>query len=385
MNITNRERFKAIAHSRRRGDLWVSDMIFPETAAEWVKQGAPPEIAHQGPPEYWGNQYFQKYFGHDSKEWILKVKSGLIAEGNFGSPLVPSFEKKLITEDERTQTYINPSGQTEKVLKGRKFSMPMFIDWPVKDRATWNELKKRLDPNTPERWPEDWDAYVKELNSLDRPVILQVGSFFGYLRNWIGSERILYMFYDDPGLIEDMMDHMLYLETEIIKRVVKDIKVDEADYWEDMAYKAGPLISPDMVKKYMVPRYKKITELLHQNGIDIIYVDSDGNIEKLIPLWLESGVNYVWPLEQTAGNDIIALKKKYGRDLILSGGIDKRCLLKGKDAIREEVMSKVPYLLEQGGYFPTLDHMIPPGATLENYCYYINTLREIGGLAKISF
>ena len=106
---------------------------------------------------------------------------------------------------------------------------------------------------------------------------------------------------------------------------------------------------------------------------------------KNIPIWLESGINYVWPLAQAAGNDTVALRKKYGKDMILGGAIDKRALVKGKEAIKEEVMSKVPFLLEKGGYFPSVDHVVPPNVTLENYWYYINTLREVAGLEKISF
>ena len=97
------------------------------------------------------------------------------------------------------------------------------------------------------------DEYVRKMNSQDDPVVLQVGGFFGYPRLWVGSENILYMFYDDPALIEDMMDAMLDLQLEIIRRTVKDIKIDCAYFWEDMAYNAGPLISPEMMKKFMVP------------------------------------------------------------------------------------------------------------------------------------
>jgi uroporphyrinogen decarboxylase len=86
-----------------------------------------------------------------------------------------------------------------------------------------------------------------------------------------------------------------------------------------------------------------------------------------------------------AGNDVLAVRKKYGKDLIIGGGIDKRALIKGKEATREEVMSKVPFLLEQGGYFACVDHRVPPDVTFENYCYYLNLVREIGGLEKISF
>ncbi len=48
-------------------------------------------------------------------------------------------------------------------------------------------------------------------------------------------------------------------------------------------------------------------------------------------------------------------------------------------------MSKVPFLLETGGYFPTIDHWVPPDVTFENYCYYINLIREVAGLEKLSF
>ncbi len=86
-----------------------------------------------------------------------------------------------------------------------------------------------------------------------------------------------------------------------------------------------------------------------------------------------------------AGNDAVTIRKKYGKDLIIGGTIDKRALIKGKEAIREEVMSKVPFLLKTGGYFPSIDHLVPPDVTFENYCYYINLMREIAGLGKLSF
>ncbi len=135
----------------------------------------------------------------------------------------------------------------------------------------------------------------------------------------------------------------------------------------------------------MMPRYKKITDLLHSYGVDVIYLDSDGNVEQLVPLWLEAGINLIWPFEVAAGNDVVAFRKKYGKDLIISGAIDKRALIKGKEAIREEVMSKVPFLLETGGYFPSVDHTVPPDVTFEKYCYYINLMREVAGLEKLSF
>lgn len=384
--MTNRERFKAIARFQRPGDLWINDIFWQETLLSWVDQGAPPQLTN--------GLYRGQYFGFDHGRETKEIISGLVqvpyVAGDIESylaipPIVPQFEPKVMEEDENTLVILNQGGQTVKVFKDHTQNMPMYLDHPVKDWESWKGYKKRLDPDTPERWPVYWNGYVEKMNTRDYPVILGVGGFFGFLREWMGLENLLYTFYDDPNLVEDMMDAVLYLELEVIKRTVKDLKVDQVSFWEDMCYKSGPLISPDMFRRFMMPRYRQITDLLHKNGIDIIFVDSDGNLTELIPLWLECGINYVWPLEVAAGNDAVALRKEYGRDLIMGGNIDKRALIKSKDAIREEVLAKVPFLLEKGGYFPSIDHLVPPDVSLENYQYYINTMREVAGLKKIPF
>ena len=388
--ISNRDRFKAIARFQRPGELSILSILNPfwsgSTIEHWVAQGAPQQLLDRA--------FRDRYFGFDSECQLDKIISGMTriwykAGGELVTtaipPMVPYFETKVLEEDERTLTIINPGGQKSKIFRDDPARMPMFLDSPVKDWTTWKECKNRLDPNTLERWPANWDSYVEEVNKQDLPVSLEVGGFFGFLDKWMGLERLLYTFYDDPNLIEDMMDAILNLELEVIKRTVKDIKVDWVRFWEDMAFKTGPLISPDMVRRFMMPRYRQITDLLHKNGIDIIFVDSDGNINKLIPLWLECGINFFWPLEVAAGNDVVALRKEYGKNVILAGGMDKRELLKGKEAIRQEVMSKLPFLLETGGYFPCLDHAVPPDITLENYQYFINTMREVAGMEKLSF
>jgi uroporphyrinogen decarboxylase len=394
------ERFLGICSFDIRGELCLLNSLnlcWQETLQEWIRQGAPEQISD--------SSFRADYFQFQHIRWLREIRSGIV-QGVFGPevkkisdlcsentaldglitaavPIVPFYEPTIIEENEKTVTLINGAGQTIRILKDNPENMPIFLDWPVKDRASWNEYKKRLDPNTPGRWPSNWENYVQEMNNQTEPLSLEVGGFYGYLREWVGSENILYMVYDDPVLIEDMMDCMLYLETEVIKRTLKHIKIQQATFWEDMCYKAGPLISPDMVKRLMVPRYKKITELLRSYGVEVIFLDSDGNVEELIPLWLEAGINFIWPLEVAAGNDAIAIRKKYGKDLIVGGNLDKRALAKGKRAIHEEVVSKVPFLLKSGGYFPSLDHLVPPDVSFENYRYFINTLRKVGGFDEL--
>jgi len=389
--ITKRERFKAICRGERPGDFLVMDWLhrcWSDTIDEWIKQGAPESIRTQeGMNEYFGFEHL-----HGLQEIIsehnrsdLKVIASAQSLGAFHvtPPVMPVFEIKVLREDERHRVETTFGGSVVEVSKEHPWRMPKYLDRPVKDRATWNEYKKRLDPHTPERWPSPWDEYVQKRNAEDVPTMLLMEGFFGVLREWTGLEPLLYMFYDDPNLVEDMMDQVLYLDMEMAKGAFKDLKIDTVRFWEDMAYKSGTLISPDMIRKYMLPRYKQITDFLHSQGIDIIHADSDGNVEELIPLWLEVGVNFPWPLEVAAGMDGIALRKKYGKNIVIGGNIDKRVFLKGKDAIREEVMAKVPYLVETGGYFPCLDHVVPPDVPLDGFRYYLNLLREIAGKDKL--
>src|SRR5690606_18205168 len=109
----------------------------------------------------------------------------------------PPFEPRIVAEDEDTVTYVNALGQTAKGFKDDPDMMPMFVDWPVKDRATWREFKKRLDPAAPGRYPVDWNAYVQEMSGKSEPLSLPVGGFYGFIRNWVGTIEILYMFYDE--------------------------------------------------------------------------------------------------------------------------------------------------------------------------------------------
>ena len=389
--MTNRERFKAICHGERPGDFMVMDWFhrcWADTLEEWIKQGAPESIRTQeGLNEYFGFEHLhglQEVISEHNRSDLKKIASAQ----SFGfyhvtPPVMPVFEIKVLREDERHRVETTFGGSVVEVSKEHPWRMPKYLDRPVKDRATWNEYKKRLDPHTPERWPSPWKEYVQKRNAEDVPTMLLLEGFFGVLREWTGLEQLLYMFYDDPALVEDMMDQVLYLDMEMARGVLKDMKIDCARFWEDMAYKSGPLISPGMFRKFEMPRYRQMTDFLRSQGVDILHVDSDGNIDQLIPLWMEVGINFPWPLEVAAGMDGIAWRKKYGKDIIIGGNIDKRVFAKGKDAIREEVMSKVPYLVETGAYFPCLDHVIPPDVPLEGFRYYINLLREIAGREKL--
>lgn len=197
------------------------------------------------------------------------------------------------------------------------------------------------------------------------------------LRRWMGTEKACTIFYDDPALAEEILDFLTDFFIETTRRALNEVEVDWYNYFEDFAFKTGPLISPKIFKQFLLPRYRRINNHLRAHGVDIISLDSDGNIEVLLPMIIEAGINHICPLEQAAGMDAVKIRKQYGTALAMLGSIDKRELAKGKREIEKELLRQVPYLLETGGYIPTVDHTIPPDVSYDNFIYYLGLKKKI--------
>ncbi|MEW5804848.1 MAG: uroporphyrinogen decarboxylase family protein [bacterium] len=359
--MNGRERFLQIAHFKSGNEVMMPSRwqkYWPETLERWKGEGMPQDV------------HAEEFFGLDRVEGLLDT--------NVCEPVVPLFDQEVLEEEERTKVIIDIDGVKKRVLKNnRESSMDQWLEYPVKDRTTWQEYKRRLDPHSPARYPKWWQQEKERLRNREYPLGIYIGSFFGWMRHWIGIENLSYLLVDDQALIEEIMEYTEYFIIETIKPAIEDLTFDFAYFWEDMAWKNGSLISLEFVNEHMVPRYEKVTDLLHTRGIDVIALDSDGNINGLIPLWLEAGINCVFPNEVAAGMDIVAMRKKYGRDLIIIGGIDKRALAGTVKDIEEEVMKKVPCLLSTGGYFPLVDHDVPPDVPLKNYQYFLDLIRKL--------
>ena len=296
----------------------------------------------------------------------------------------PDFEEKIIYENDKYIEKINVQGiRTREFIDGE--SMPMWLEFPVKNKKDWEEIKEeRLNLDSiSKRYMQNSNDYIKETGQRDfiLGIFGGVTGFFGILRSLMGEEKLFLTYYDDPGLIFDMVDHFCDLWLGIAEELTSKIEFDLAYFWEDMAGKKGSLVSPSIFKEFMSPYYKKLTGFLKTKGIDKFVVDTDGKVEELIPLFLESGVNMMYPFEQQAGNDLIAYRKKYP-GLVMFGGFDKNTLYKGKGAIDKE-FEKIKYLISNGGYVPYCDHFIPPNASWANFKYYMKKLNNIIHNTKI--
>jgi len=260
--------------------------------------------------------------------------------------------------------------------------MPEHLKYSLKTRKDWeNIFKPLLDPDSPGREPDDLVKLADRLLEQDFVPMVYAGFLFGRIRNFVGFAEICYMIYDDPGLVDQMIQHMADLACAVFDRALPKIrgKVSVAAYWEDICFNTGPMVSPEWFREHIVPRYRQINSVLHANGIEFIYVDCDGWIGPLVDCWLESGVPMMFPLERNGGSDPVMFRKKYGHEILLMGGVDKTKIAKGGDAIVRELERLAP-LVEEGGYIPHCDHLVPADVTLDNYRFYLRKKREMFGI-----
>lgn len=361
--MNNRERFiKTLKFQECDHPPFYPDGIWDTTLKRWIKEGYPEGVS------------IEEYFGIEPLKFVY-------AGPNTGP--FPPFEEKVIEENDEIIIKIDRYGRKIRDFKN-KTTMPEWIEFPVK---TPEDLKRIIDEKfnpdrIEERWSSNWDekkeGWLKD--NRDYILFLDGGCYYGHLRNLCGVETASYLFYDAPGLVEELFERIYYFCEEGIKRIKKEgIKVDYLGFGEDIAYKTSTLISPVTFKKFLFPKYKRIVEMAKDAGIELVLYDSDGNLNPFMEMYFEAGIDTFIPCEVAADMDSVNLRKRYGKRIKMVGGIDKRVLARGKEEIKNEVKKKEK-IIKEGGYIPRVDHSVSSDISLENYTYYINLLKEIYGI-----
>jgi uroporphyrinogen decarboxylase len=337
-----------------------------QTVDRWLSEGMPRgTILEQNSMTFWSGS---PYFGLDA-QMVIRVDIGMH----------PPFETELLAEDERTRTVRSSEGVVTRSMKDNS-SMPTFLRYPVRTREDFLAIKARYDPSTPDRYPDDWDQLVARSRTSDLPVMTPPAGIglYSMLRRWMGTEAACTVFYDDPALAEEMIEFIVDFTIRLFERVLREAELDWYMWWEDFAFKTGPLVSPRIFRRFMLKPYRRMNDVLRAHGVETIFIDTDGDPRAVVGLLVESGINVLYPLEQCSdGMHPRRFREQYGRDLALWGGIDKRALARSKADVEQELRSKLPGLVEQGGYIPQIDHLAPPDIPYENWLHYLALKREM--------
>jgi len=295
--------------------------------------------------------------------------------------MVPPYEEKVLSRDGDTEIIQRSNGVISKALitgeaEGMRASMDEYLSFPVKTPADFTALKQRFRAASPVRYPAYWREFLLPAwQQRKHPLILGKNcstlGFYWRAREWMGTENLSFGWYDEPALMHEMMEFIADFTIETSRPILEaGVKPDYVFINEDMSMKNGPLLSPATYRTFILPHMKRLVAFYKSAGVKWVVVDTDGNCELLIPHLMECGVDAIWPLERTAGMDPLAIRRKFGRDLRLWGGVDKRELAKDFAAIDAHLRTFQP-LIAEGGFIPTVDHLVPPDVPLANFEHYM--------------
>lgn len=287
----------------------------------------------------------------------------------------PPVQSRVIEDDGFSQIVEDDLGAVQKIRIDGGQSMPQFIRFPVGNHDDWlRKIKPRLRPEE-----HDFSVLSGEKGDLcrnaDIPVCFGMVGLYAFWRNLWGEENLAYAFYDCPGTLHDMAKTWLEMHCQCSPKVFETIPIDWVFFHEDMAFKNGPLIGPNLFEPFMMPYYRELFSHLRSHGQRHFMLDSDGNNGKILDLFMELGINGLFPFEIAAGYDVLEFRKTHP-EFVIFGGIDKRVLNQGKDAIKREVMAKIPVLWESGSFIPSIDHAVQP-CPQEDFEYFLELTREI--------
>lgn len=314
-----------------------------------------------------------KLFGFD--------ENGTVSCGGLGwceAAFCPPFKEEVLEDRGEYELVRDYAGRHVLFFKGRRNGfMPEYVDHPVKDWESWErDVKWRLSPDAEGRFDglAEHMRGVKATAQQGFMVCQDVIGGYMYLRSLVGPEGILYMVYDEPELVHDMMKTWFELADAVIARHQSYVTLDELFLAEDICFNHGPLISPDMMRAFLFPYYQQLITNIKRRQLDAsrhlyIQIDTDGDCRPVIPVYQEIGMDYMSPFEAASGCDVVALRKQYPL-LLMRGGFDKRILAAGREAIDREIARIMPFMKEHGGYIPTCDHGVPEEVPFEDYVYF---------------
>jgi uroporphyrinogen decarboxylase len=377
--MSPRERFRAVVRGERPDRMpYIFGGPRESTFSAWRKQGLSEEQRRR----------WSEFIGEEGFIGIGKVDFGPI----------PPFEEKVLEERGNIRIWVDHWGvkRMDAIRQPTPgFATRKYIEFPVKDMEDFREMTKRFDPHTPERLipiegedrrslnpdgyrvhkgTECWMDRIQACNESEYPVSIAVPGLWWTARDWTGFENLCLFCAEKPGLVHEMMEYWSSFLMELLDKPLKAIKVDMVILSEDMAYKTASMISPSMMRDFMLPRYLRLYRFFKERGVECVVMDTDGHCGQILDVFYPDAIDGIMPMEIAANNDPeIYLRKHKG--LFVMGGIDKRELRLSKERVREEVVRRYRAAREFISYIPTVDHGVPPDVPLRNFLYMVELIK----------
>lgn len=333
------------------------------------------------------------YWDENFTEWPLFYKNGITNNEeadiffNFdrtetigGSVWMhPTFPQEVVEVRDTTKVLTNADGLLAEVPLDGHDTIPHYIKSSIVTPDDWKKVKEeRFRLDDPFRVIDIEGFKQRHPADRDYPLGVWTGSMIGKIRDMLTFEGLIYSIADYPAMVEDMVETSCQLVEYALDQILPHFQFDYAAGWEDICYKAGPIVNPRWFKRVITPRYQRIHEKLKAHGIDIWWIDCDGDVRPILQHMMDGGVTCLFPYEVNSCAHPAELLNEYGKDLRIMGGFDKIEMGKGRDAIKAYMDTLVP-LVERGGYIPFCDHRCPPNVDPDDYLYYLDLKEQYFG------
>ena len=319
-----------------------------------------------------GRERFHETMGYGKPDRVPYFEEGIRKD------VLRTWRKQGLAKDADLASLF-PSDQRERIevdLEPR----PGFIS--RLDKTTdLKKFQRRLDPYDKRRLPSRWSRRVKAWQSRDHVLMLYVhrGFFLTMgVYNWRSFTDAMMLLMDQPDVVRKRMQIQGDFAARLTDLILQDVAIDAAVFSEPIGGSDRPLISPKMYEDFVLSNYKPLLDVLRRHNVATICLQTYANARVLIPGILKWGFNCLWACEVNIdAMDYRSLRKEFGRDLRLIGGIDLDALRKNKAAIQQEIEEKVPPLIAEGGYIPLADGRVRADVPFENYVYYRQLLQRV--------
>jgi uroporphyrinogen decarboxylase len=188
------------------------------------------------------------------------------------------------------------------------------------------------------------------------------GGIFEHSTWLMGLQPFSFALRDQPDLVEAICQRVGELATATCAQAVTIDNVDMVFLSDDLGFFSGTLVSPDVIRRYIFPHYKKITDITHQAGKLLVF-HSCGNMYKLMDDLVDDvGIDAKHSFE----DKIIPVEdayRRWGDRVAILGGVDMDLLGRGTE---EQVRARTREILEACGAKGT-GYCLGTGNTAANY------------------
>lgn len=350
--MTDKDRFLCALNHREPDRVPIHDALWPSTVSRWQREGLPVDRAPHD------------YFGYG----MVRLRPDLS----------PRLHAEEITEN---PDYVLERTAYGALLRQRRdrSSTPEILEYPVHTREDWQKIEARLTASSDRI---DWStmrAGYERARAQGKFVAFHAHFGYAALLEYIKTDELLMLLATEPAWIRRMFQVQTELVTGLAQEMLDGgIDFDGAFLNCDLGYRNSTLFSPEMYRELQLPFDTLLFRFFRDRGKHVI-MHSDGRVKDLIPDLLGAGISCLQPLEVKAGMDLIELKKEYGRDLALMGGIDVRAMVDpDPTAIEQEIRRKLQVAMVDGGYIYHSDHSVPDNVSLQQYRRVLELVEKYG-------